>query len=76
MSDAIAPEGWHTVTPRIVARDARQLIEFLRAVFEATGDYRPDFFELAARSSQFSPVFSLVSTSGPGSLRVSSGRLD
>jgi len=29
MSDAIAPEGWHTVTPRIVARDARQMVEFL-----------------------------------------------
>jgi PhnB protein len=37
-----APEGWHTVTPRIVAHDAEQLVEFLRQVFGATGDYRPD----------------------------------
>jgi PhnB protein len=36
------PEGWHTVTPRIVVHDAKQLVEFLRQVFGATGDYRPD----------------------------------
>jgi len=36
------PEGWHTVTPRIVVRDAEGLVEFLRRVFGATGDYRPD----------------------------------
>lgn len=36
------PEGWHTVTPRIVAHDARQLVEFVKHVFGATGDYRPD----------------------------------
>lgn len=34
-----APEGWHTVTPRIVANDARLLVEFLKEVFGATGDY-------------------------------------
>jgi PhnB protein len=34
------PEGWHTVTPRIVARDAEQLVKFLKRVFDATGDYR------------------------------------
>ena len=37
-----APEGWHTVTPRIVAHDARQFVDFLRQVFGATGDYQPD----------------------------------
>lgn len=36
------PEGWHAVTPRIVAHDARQLVEFLKQVFEASGDYRSD----------------------------------
>jgi uncharacterized glyoxalase superfamily protein PhnB len=36
------PEGWHTVTPRIVVHDAEKLVEFLRQVFRATGDYRPD----------------------------------
>ena len=34
------PDGWHIVTPRIVARDARQLVEFLCQVFGATGEYR------------------------------------
>ena len=37
-----APEGWHTVTPRIAAHDARQFVDFLRQVFGATGDYQPD----------------------------------
>jgi uncharacterized glyoxalase superfamily protein PhnB len=36
------PEGWHTVTPRIVVHDAERLVEFLKRVFGATGDYRPD----------------------------------
>lgn len=35
------PDGWHTVTPRIVARDAEQLVEFLKRVFGATGEYQP-----------------------------------
>ncbi|MCI0602710.1 VOC family protein [bacterium] len=34
------PEGWHTVTPRIVARDANGLVEFLVHVFEAKGNYQ------------------------------------
>ena len=34
------PEGWHTVTPRIVAHDAAQLVAFLHQVFDATGEYR------------------------------------
>jgi PhnB protein len=36
----LAPQGWHTVTPRIVVHDARQLVAFLVQVFEAKGDYR------------------------------------
>lgn len=43
------PEGWHTVTPRIVAHDARHLVEFLRRVFDATGDYldtRPSVMQI------------------------------
>src|SRR5947209_16803943 len=36
------PEGWNSVTPRIVAHDAARLVEFLKQVFQATGDYRPD----------------------------------
>jgi uncharacterized glyoxalase superfamily protein PhnB len=37
-----APEGWHTVTPRIVVDDARGLVAFLVNVFEAAGEYRSD----------------------------------
>src|SRR5262245_21014470 len=33
------PEGWHTVTPRIVVHDARGFVEFLRQVFGARGEY-------------------------------------
>jgi PhnB protein len=36
------PEGWHTVTPKIVVNDAAGLTEFLKHVFNATGDYRTD----------------------------------
>jgi uncharacterized glyoxalase superfamily protein PhnB len=35
-----APEGWHTVTPRIVVHEARDLVEFLKQVFGGTGEYR------------------------------------
>jgi len=34
------PDGWHTVTSRILVDDPQSLIEFLRAVFEATGEFR------------------------------------
>jgi PhnB protein len=34
------PEGWHTLTPRIVAQESKQLIEFLKKVFNASGEYR------------------------------------
>jgi PhnB protein len=35
-----APEGWHTVTPRIVVHEAKDLVEFVKQVFGATGEYR------------------------------------
>lgn len=34
------PEGWHTVTPRIVVRDEEKLIGFLKQTFGATGEFR------------------------------------
>jgi uncharacterized glyoxalase superfamily protein PhnB len=36
------PPGWHTITPRIVARDAPGLVEFIKEVFQARGDFRAD----------------------------------
>jgi uncharacterized glyoxalase superfamily protein PhnB len=38
---AFTPDGWHTVTPRIVVRGAKELVDFTKRVFGATGDYRP-----------------------------------
>jgi uncharacterized glyoxalase superfamily protein PhnB len=36
------PDGWPTVTPRIVVSDARGLVKFIQDTFGAVGDYRPD----------------------------------
>lgn len=41
-SSDFTPPGWHSVTPRIVVDDAQQLVEFMKQVFDATGDYRAD----------------------------------
>ena len=35
----LKPEGWHTITPRIVVRDTKGFVEFLKQVFDATGEY-------------------------------------
>lgn len=34
------PEGWHSVTPRIVAEDVEGLIAFLKSTFKATGEFQ------------------------------------
>ena len=34
------PPGWHCVTPRIVVHDSKELVQFLKHVFSATGEYR------------------------------------
>jgi PhnB protein len=36
------PAGFHAVTPRMVVADAEAAVEFLRAVFDASGDVHPD----------------------------------
>jgi PhnB protein len=33
------PQGWHTLTPRIFAKDTANLVSFLKDVFDAQGDY-------------------------------------
>jgi PhnB protein len=35
------PAGWHTVTPRIIVHGAAELVEFVKHVFGATGQYHP-----------------------------------
>lgn len=32
------PNGWHSVTPRIVTEDVTGLVDFLRRAFDATGE--------------------------------------
>lgn len=34
------PDGWHNVTPRLVAKDPGRLVQFLRDAFGATGDFQ------------------------------------
>jgi PhnB protein len=36
------PEGWHSITPRIVVQDPSKLIDFLKQAFDAIGDFRTD----------------------------------
>jgi PhnB protein len=36
------PEGWHSITPRLVVHDTAKLVEFLKQAFEATGDFHTD----------------------------------
>ena len=32
------PDGWHSITPRLVADDVDELISFLKTAFDAEGD--------------------------------------
>ncbi len=57
MSSA-APEGWHTVTPRIFVHDTAGMVEFLRRVFDATGEHH------TSRPSEIRIGDSLVMVSG------------
>jgi PhnB protein len=41
-SASFTPAGWHTVTPRLVVTQVRELIQFLKDVFDASGEYRSD----------------------------------
>ena len=36
------PDGWHSVTPRLVVSDTAMLVDFLKQAFGATGDFRTD----------------------------------
>jgi PhnB protein len=39
-ASSFTPHGWHTVTPRIFTGDVAGLVEFLKSVFNASGEYR------------------------------------
>ena len=36
------PDGWRSVTPRLVVHDPARLVEFLKHAFGGTGDFRTD----------------------------------
>jgi len=59
MTKAI-PEGWHSVTPRLVVHDAALQANFLKQAFDASGDFRTD------RPSVIKICDSLVMVSGVG----------
>ncbi len=54
------PEGFHSVTPRLVVTDPAGLVEFLKEVFRATGDFA------AGTPSQMRIGDSIVMVSGAG----------
>jgi PhnB protein len=54
------PEGWHSVTPRLVAPDAPALVKFLRTAFGATGTLNLD------RPTELRIGDSIVMVSGSG----------
>ena len=54
------PEGWHSVTPRLVAHDVAGLVEFLKDAFGAAGDVHTD------RPCEMRIGDSLVMVSGVG----------
>lgn len=57
------PDGWHTVTPRIVVRDPENLIAFIKTVFQAQGEFR------AGRPAQIVIGDSIVMVSDGDGLR-------
>ena len=40
MTERVPPDGFHSVTPRIVVRDVAVAVEFLLTVFDASGESR------------------------------------
>jgi uncharacterized glyoxalase superfamily protein PhnB len=60
MTKAI-PDGWHSVTPRIVADDPDALVAFLKRAFGATGDS----FEDGPSQMRIGDSLVMVSGSGP-----------
>jgi uncharacterized glyoxalase superfamily protein PhnB len=54
------PEGWRSVTPRLVARDPAALVAFLQRAFGATGTFHEE------RPSEMTIGDSIVMVSGTG----------
>ncbi|HVR47977.1 MAG TPA: VOC family protein [Candidatus Binatia bacterium] len=63
------PEGWHSITPRLVARDPAALVRFLKDVFDARGEFTSDM------PSQLQIGDSIVMVSGAGLRELTSSFL-
>jgi PhnB protein len=63
------PEGWHSVTPRLVAADPARLVQFLKDAFGASGEFTSDM------PSQMRISDSIVMVSGAGPREVTSSFL-
>lgn len=59
------PDGWHTVTPRIIVRDPANLVAFIRKVFDGRGELHP------GRPAEIRIGDSVVMISDGGGLRES-----
>jgi PhnB protein len=59
------PDGWHTITPRIIVRDPENFITFLKTVFGAQGELHP------GRPAEMRIGDSIVMVSDGGGLRES-----
>jgi PhnB protein len=57
------PDGWHTVTPRIIVRDPDNLVAFLKRVFDARGEFE------SGRPAEIRIGDSIVMVSDGGGLR-------
>ena len=63
------PEGWHSITPRLVAQEPTTLVQFLKDAFGATGEFRSDV------PSEMRIGDSIVMVSGAGPREPTSGFL-
>ena len=55
------PEGWHSVTPRLVVHDPAKLVEFLKKAFGASGDFTAE----APSIARIGDSIVMVSGAGP-----------
>jgi uncharacterized glyoxalase superfamily protein PhnB len=57
--NANRPDGWHSVTPRLVVEDPTRCVEFLKQTFGASGEYSRQ------RPAQMKIGDSIIMVSGP-----------
>jgi len=58
------PDGWHTVTPRIVTSEPEEMVRFVKKVFQGQGEFQVN------RPAEIRIGDSLIMISDAGGLRV------